>query len=258
MSINHFHPLKYSIHTRLRLFHFKHLIPSLSKDMRILDVGCGLGYLTEKIGEGFFCTGLDLDFNSLKNNRLRGLKNMLKADASNIPFPDKTFDVIICSEVLEHLPPEIDKRVLKEMARILRPGGIILLSVPSLEGIRASSKLRNLGHNDKHSGEYHYRLGYFWNDITATISNISYLKISRRRYSMFLFSEIFMDLLKLLYLKKNPFHEQSDITGMKDSLLFLVYRLLFPILYFGFIMEDILLASIFKGHILILALNRIY
>jgi SAM-dependent methyltransferase len=254
MSSKKVHPLKYSVHTRLREFHLRRLFPRLSTG-RLLDVGCGLGYLTETLGKDFITTGMDYDIHALEVNQARGL-DMVRGSVAQLPFKEQSFDVILCSEVLEHLPEGVDEKALAEMARLLRPGGRLLITVPSLEGIRAESVLRNLGHDDPAGGEYHYRIGYAWQNIEAMIARTPSLKIIRKRYAMFLFSELFMDILKWVYFKKNKLKEHSDMMEMKDSLLFRTYRFVFPMLHFCFVCEDMLLASIFKGHILVLALER--
>ena len=51
------------------------------------------------------------------------------ASAQELPFPDATFDKVVCTEVLEHVPD--DKRALSEMVRVLKPGGLIAVSVPA-------------------------------------------------------------------------------------------------------------------------------
>lgn len=246
---------KYSIHTRLREFHLKRLLGNRSGG-RLLDVGCGLGYLTEAVGGGFVRTGIDLDFAALKENSRRGLKNMIQADAVKLPFKEGSFDIIICSELLEHLRDGMDKGALSEMARILKPGGRLLITVPSLEGLRSASRLRNLGHSDASGGEFHYRQGYLWQDIAGMVRQIPGLNIRGKRYSLFIFSELFMDLIKLGYLRKGDFKEHSDMAKIKDSFLFGVYRLVFPLLYFGFLMEDIILAPFLKGHVLITEVEK--
>ncbi len=255
MSEDNIHPLRYSVHTRLREFHLKKLLPNKPNGY-LLDIGCGLGYLTGALGDGFIRIGIDYDINALYANYKRGLKNMVQGDVVNLPFKKQSFDVIICSEVLEHLPEGMDASLLFEMSSILKPGGRLLITVPSLEGIRAKSVLRNLGHDDPSGGEYHHRIGYSWNTINAMINKIPSLKLVKRQYAMFLLSELFMDMLKWVYFKKNKFKNHSDIIEIKESLIFQLYRLFFPMIYLGFICEDIFLASIFKGHILILALER--
>lgn len=255
MSLKSFHPLKYSIHTRLREFHLKQLFSDLSHGY-LLDVGCGLGYLTRALGEGYIRVGFENDINALKINRDTDLNNLVQGHAEKLPFSEKSFDVVICSEVLEHLPKGKDEVVFSEMARVLKPGGRLLVTVPSLEGLRAHSKLRNLGHNNPNGGEYHHRIGYSWQDMKTMIEHIPLLTLRKRRYAMVFFSELFMDMLKWVYFKKNKLKEHSDIIDIKDSFMFRLYRFFFPLLHLCFICEDMVLAYFIKGHILILTLER--
>lgn len=251
-----FHPLHYSIHTRLRAFHLKRLIPR-NRSGNFLDVGCGLGYLTEALGQDYFPVGLEFDDFSLRYNKDRRTINMVKGNASHLPFKKESFDIILCSEVLEHLPDNQDKNTLRQMIDLLKHGGALLITVPSLEGLRAYSRTRNLGHDDPNGGEFHYRIGYKWEDIKHFINSIPSVKLKRYRYSMFLISELFMDLQKLLYLRQNRFKEQSDISMVKKSLLFRFYQFFSPALFIFFIIEDLLFARVFKGHILIFACEKI-
>ncbi len=85
---------------------------------RVLDVGCGM-----KPFQRFVCyhdyTGID------DNIRMRPDVN---ASALNMPFPDNSFDSVICSEVLEHLKEPA--KALDEIRRVLRPGGIAYITCP--------------------------------------------------------------------------------------------------------------------------------
>lgn len=253
------HPLKYSIHSRLREHHLANMAAPLADPQGFfLDLGCGLGYLTASLGRGFGrVVGMDSDHSSLGLNRIRGLSSMVQGKVPLLPFRDQTFDLVLCSEMLEHLPDGLDREALGEIARVMKPSGRLLITVPSLEGLRATTRLRNLGHDDPNGGEYHFRMGYAWEEMRGMLEATPGLRIVRRRYSMFLISELFMDLLKLVYFKKNKMKEQSDLTHMKNTPLFRIYRAVFPILNGLFLVEDALLCPIFKGHILIVEVERV-
>jgi ubiquinone/menaquinone biosynthesis C-methylase UbiE len=98
----------------------------------ILDAGCGNGryskFLLSEADAGALITGFDYSRQMLQRARGR-LQNdrvtQVAADLTRLPYPDACFDAIVCGWVLEHLP---DPRPgLQELARVLRPGGKLLL-----------------------------------------------------------------------------------------------------------------------------------
>jgi ubiquinone/menaquinone biosynthesis C-methylase UbiE len=107
-----------------------HLLGIYSREDCILEVGCGGGNILEKapMGELF---GVDISvFIITKAKKKLGKKvHLFQANAQNLPFKDQLFKQVICSEVLEHLlDPYLS---LKEIARILAPKGIAVISVPN-------------------------------------------------------------------------------------------------------------------------------
>jgi ubiquinone/menaquinone biosynthesis C-methylase UbiE len=107
----------------------------LKKGDRILDVGCGDGYylhLLSNIGTPLKLAGTDFDKAGLTKARQNLGKNipLYHADLmKRLPFKTNTFDKIVMSEVAEHLPNDI--RGLKEVRRVLKPDGILALTVPN-------------------------------------------------------------------------------------------------------------------------------
>lgn len=92
----------------------------------MLGVGCGARPYRAVLPAGLQQVGLDLD---QERNRLRGLADAYY-DGTRFPFEDASFDCVLCSQVLEHVP-EPDA-FLREIARVLRPGGQLVLTVPFL------------------------------------------------------------------------------------------------------------------------------
>jgi len=89
----------------------------------ILDVGCGRGYVGEVVeGVGGTYTGVDLVLT-------RGGVRMALADATALPFPDASFDGVLCIDAFEHVPGS--ERAAAEFRRVLRPRGFAFLSVPN-------------------------------------------------------------------------------------------------------------------------------
>lgn len=96
------------------------------RKLKILDVGCGAGFLTNKLAlEDFDITGVDLSQESLNvAQRFDTTKKVqyILSDARKLPFPDGTFDVVTTLDFLEHVDdPEL---VVAECARVLKKGGL--------------------------------------------------------------------------------------------------------------------------------------
>jgi SAM-dependent methyltransferase len=99
----------------------------------VLDCGCGLGWFLKVVEEVAPCrlSGIDSDWPRLRAARreLRPSTGLASGDVTRLPYADATFDKIILSEVLEHLPD--DRAGLMEVRRILKPGGLIAITVPN-------------------------------------------------------------------------------------------------------------------------------
>jgi SAM-dependent methyltransferase len=99
---------------------------------RCLDVGCGDGrtagvWLRDHAGA---YTGVDISANAVEMARVAGLDARCIDDAAELPFGDASFDVVVCLEVLEHLfDPQL---AAAEIARVLRPGGTFIATVPNV------------------------------------------------------------------------------------------------------------------------------
>ncbi len=119
---------------------FKRL--SLGQGARILDIGCGPGRHTceaYRLREAVVI-GADRNFADLEEARNRlnfhdavaehggGVWGLSSADILHLPFKDESFDLVICSEVLEHIPD--DQSAMAEIMRVLKPGKPLVVSVP--------------------------------------------------------------------------------------------------------------------------------
>lgn len=108
-------------------FKMKHVdifLNNIHKADKILDLGCGEGYLVEKYRRlGYNITGLDLHYSS---------DFVKKGDICHTTFENGEFDVVLCLDVLEHLTFPDQDRALKEIHRILKTDGTALLALPNL------------------------------------------------------------------------------------------------------------------------------
>lgn len=102
--------------------------PGKSKP-RILDVGCGTGANLELLSEFGEAEGVDVSMDALNFCRQRGLVQVKQGEAEKLPYPDEVFDLVTGLDVVEHLDDDVAG--LREMRRVLRPGGRALLFVPA-------------------------------------------------------------------------------------------------------------------------------
>jgi ubiquinone/menaquinone biosynthesis C-methylase UbiE len=104
--------------------------------LRILDIGCGTGAMSQKMTAWGEVTSADFSPLALDFCRRRRLTRVCEADAMDLPFEDDLFDVIVALDILEHLPD--DCAAMREFHRVLRPGGYVVATVPAYESLWSS------------------------------------------------------------------------------------------------------------------------
>jgi ubiquinone/menaquinone biosynthesis C-methylase UbiE len=123
-----------------------------ARPLRLLDVGCGTGHLLKMLGAslpGAQLCGVDLSPHYIARARAllpRELDvSLLIENAEALPFPDGRFDVATSLFVFHELPPDVRARVMGEMARVLRPGGLLVVgdSVQRCDSPELEEELRS-------------------------------------------------------------------------------------------------------------------
>lgn len=126
-----------------------HLL-DINKGEKILDVGCEVGAMMVYTGlMGAEVSGVDIDPDSVKKANLYlekyGIKGRaIAGDARNLEFPDNSFDKVVSSDFLEHMKSEDNIRVLEEIRRVVKPGGIIVIKTPNLAYLKCSRRFKML------------------------------------------------------------------------------------------------------------------
>ena len=108
------------------------------RDKEILDAGCGTGSILKQLGNPAKNVGVDLAPEAVSFCRQRGLNNVQQADICALPFANTSFDVVICSSVLYHQWVKDPAVAVRELHRVLRPGGLLLLNVPALRFLHSA------------------------------------------------------------------------------------------------------------------------
>lgn len=98
---------------------------------RVADLGCGCGAMLAKLGSDFDAVGVDGSPHAIEFAAKRGVRVELGKFPDALPLPEGQFDAVLLLDVLEHL--EDDHSAVRQASQLLRPGGIIIATVPAYE-----------------------------------------------------------------------------------------------------------------------------
>jgi ubiquinone/menaquinone biosynthesis C-methylase UbiE len=175
--------------------HIKRHIPMAATDCRALDLGCGIGKNSSILAEkGYLVEALDIDERILQIGRRKYKNPNITFRQDNImecELGENIFDIIICSEVLEHIDEY--RKVIDKLYRALKPKGRIILTVPSAD-LKCSQMFRKGGHLRhfrvapllldlaRFKIKKFYFIGFPVQFMIVRLYE-TYLKVSRRNYS---------------------------------------------------------------------------
>lgn len=188
----------------------KHLVKEFPKDAEILDVGCSGGALIEELTkENYFnITGIDISKKAIELSKNRGIKNCYVMDGENIKF-NKKFDIIIASDVLEHI--KNDKAAVRSWRSALKRNGEIICFVPALKSLWSQHDIAN-----QHYRRYNEKM---------LISLFKKEKMKIKRLSFWNFSLIFpvylIRMIQNIFLKnKSNKHQLSETNKIINNQLY--------------------------------------
>jgi SAM-dependent methyltransferase len=110
-------------------------------DLRILDCGCGTGNNLRMLRAHGRAIGIDLTFSGLAYARRQGERLIARASALTLPFSADTFDLVSSFDVIYAFDDDLAAQALKEMHRVLRPGGHLVLNVAALPILRGNHSI---------------------------------------------------------------------------------------------------------------------
>lgn len=134
------------LHLPIHLPFIKRELKGLNKNAKILEAGCGFGQWVFWMAEqGYQTIGIDLAPKAIRTAKNYANKNKIKncefieGDVRKLPIKDDYFDIIFSFGLIEHFhKPEV---ILKELKRVLKPGGKIFLSVPNLYSFHTLTRI---------------------------------------------------------------------------------------------------------------------
>ena len=100
---------------------------------RILDAGCGSGRMLQELAGYGAVSGIELDEDAAELAASRGHGEVRVGRLEELPWADRSFDLITSLDVVEHTPD--DRRALVELRRVSKPGGWLLLTVPAYQSL---------------------------------------------------------------------------------------------------------------------------
>ncbi|MFN7984446.1 MAG: class I SAM-dependent methyltransferase [Vicinamibacterales bacterium] len=104
--------------------------------LRLLDCGCGTGNNLELLSRFGHAFGFDLTASGLAFGKAAGRTRLARASIGAIPFFDASFDIVTSFDVLYSLPDPVEQAAIRDMFRITRPGGWLIINVAAMEMLR--------------------------------------------------------------------------------------------------------------------------
>tara|TARA_Y100000310_G_C20645128_1_gene796107 strand:+ start:1329 stop:2039 length:711 start_codon:yes stop_codon:yes gene_type:complete len=176
------------------------LLSKVPKHCKILDAGCGQGLLVEEFKKrGYDIQGIDAFYSSESVRQEDILKN---------GFDDNTFDVILCLDVIEHFELSDQEKLVKDLARILKPTGKVIYSIPNRGNLTAKifffiPKLARTAKPEYHPGDR--KIDDYLQFMAKELRIIKKKGISPTIPLLFQLTQIFPQYTKWLYDLMKPF-----------------------------------------------------
>jgi SAM-dependent methyltransferase len=119
---------------RVVRFHLDRYLPAW-RDAAILDAGCGTGGNLAHLEGAGRRVGLDFAPEALAGCRTRGLRELVRGDATALPFAAASFDAVLSMSVIYHQWVRDPAKAVAELHRVLKPGGVLLIDVPAYQSL---------------------------------------------------------------------------------------------------------------------------
>ncbi len=216
-----------------------------------LDIGCGRGHMLKKLKKNNWeCYGTEIS-ETLSQSLIRdGLKIFNSIDIKSCDFPSNHFDVVTLFHVFEHLQNPVD--TLKEIGRILKPGGLLFIEIPNFSSWQAQIKRGQWQHLDAPRHLFHFTV----NGLRLVMKKQKFDLVKEKTFSFeYGIFGMVQSLLNVITVEPSVLHsmlyknKKGRMKNENRSIPFfdklLTVLLLVPLLVIGTIFE--IVAGIFKS-----------
>ncbi|HTM51147.1 MAG TPA: class I SAM-dependent methyltransferase [Bryobacteraceae bacterium] len=114
-------------------------LPAVRSARRVLEGGCGTGYMSRFLAEryGWRMTALDLSRIGLEHAKRQGVASLVQGDITQLPVRAGEYDALVSLDVVAHLPEGVEGAAFHEFARVLRHNGLLVLRTSALESLHS-------------------------------------------------------------------------------------------------------------------------
>src|SRR5712691_8943369 len=120
---------------------FRFLDPAIKgrRIERVLEAGCGTGYFARALAERYHLPifPVDLAWEGLQHGKRLNVERLAQADIAALPFPSGAFDLALSLDVIVHFPRGQEDKPVRELARVLAPGGLLAIRVSAQDALRS-------------------------------------------------------------------------------------------------------------------------
>ena len=177
---------------------------------KVLDAGCGTGANMVMMSKYAKVSGLDMSMDALALSRERGLHDLLCGSVSDLPVDDVSLDGVLMMDVLYHRGVPDKVAALREAARALKPGGLLLINVPAYQWLLSS-----------HDTAIHTDKRFTRGELRGLLSEAG-LRVERITYWNTL---LFFPAVLVRLLRKNAVTEtKSDLSGYGETVLTHIFQ----------------------------------